>query len=510
MKAFARLAGCCNPIALALLYVTLTTSAQAPKHLPALPLSPISSTVLVARMTHSGRLPLPAIESLLKSTTISGSCTPTPCVLPNVQASEVGAPVNETPLVSNPRNKTQLLAGGNDFNCASSMLGFYTSSNSGSTWTHTCMGTLPGQVGLGHPGVGYDRLNTAYAIGIDANLDLSGSSIVFEKSTNNGATWTSPAVAVTPTISGGFTDKPWLQIDTNPGSPHLNTLYISVTQFDSPPSTQFFQSQISVSNSRDHGKTWSTATVDTALFPDVDQFSDLAIDTSGTVYVSWMRCTSFAQIGCGGTTASLMVSKSRDSGNTWSSPVVLAAVNLAPGCGSSFYGCLPNTSEPVSEIPAMGVDNSGGSFAGRLYAVMYNWTGTFMQVQVSSSTDHGATWGSPVTVAPPTATNDQFFPWLSVSKDGTVGVTWLDRRNDPNNVSYEAFASLSSDGGTTFPANIDLSSAPSNPFNDGFGGGFMGDNTGNTWVNPGPALRASWTDTRSGVAQNETGGYRPE
>jgi len=141
---------------------------------------------------------------------------------------------------------------------------------------------------------------------------------------------------------------------------------------------------------------------------------------------------------------------------------------------------------------------------------MYNWTGTFMQVKVASSTDHGATWGSPVPVAPPTATNDQFFPWLSVSSNGTVGVTWLDRRNDPNNVNYEAFASLSSDGGTTFPANIDLSSAPSNPFNDGFGGGFMGDNSGNAWANPGPTLRASWTDTRSGVAQNETGGFRPQ
>jgi len=508
MKTFARLAGCTSPITLALLYVTLTTSAQAPNHQPALPLTPISSGVLVAQMVHSSRLPLPAIENLLRPTTPSGSCTPTPCTLPNVQASEGGFPVVETPLVSNPRKASQLLTGGYDFNCVSSSLGFYTSGNSGSTWTRTCMGTLPGQLGFGHPGVGYDRLNTAYAIGIDANFDLSGSSIVFAKSGNNGLTWTSPAVAVTPTISGGFTDKPWLQIDTNPGSPHLNTLYISVTQFDSPPPIQPFESQISVSNSRDHGKTWSTATVDD-VFLDVDQFSDLAIDTSGTVYVSWMRCSPQAPFGCGGTTASLMVSKSTDGGNTWSSPVLLAAVNLAPAC-HSFYGCLPNTLEPVSEIPVIAVDNSGGSFAGRLYAVMYNWTGTFMQVQVSSSTDHGATWGSPVTVAPPTATNDQFFPWLSVSKDGTVGVTWLDRRNDPNNVNYEAFASLSSDGGTTFAANIDLSSVPSNPFNDGFGGGFMGDNSGSTWANPGPTLRASWTDTRSGVAQNETGGYRPD
>jgi hypothetical protein len=81
-----------------------------------------------------------------------------------------------------------------------------------------------------------------------------------------------------------------------------------------------------------------------------------------------------------------------------------------------------------------------------------------------------------------------------------------DRRNDPANVNYEAFASLSFDGGQTFSANIDLSSMPSDPFDDGFGGGFIGDYSGNTWA--GATLRASWTDTRSGVAQDETGGFR--
>src|SRR5215813_6689382 len=72
MKTFARLASCSSPFALALLYMTLTTNAQAPRHQLAVPLSPISSGVLVAQMIHSSRMPLPAIENLLKPTTHRG------------------------------------------------------------------------------------------------------------------------------------------------------------------------------------------------------------------------------------------------------------------------------------------------------------------------------------------------------------------------------------------------------------------------------------------------------
>jgi hypothetical protein len=46
----------------------------------------------------------------------------------------------------------------------------------------------------------------------------------------------------------------------------------------------------------------------------------------------------------------------------------------------------------------------------------------------------------------------------------------------------------------------------SNPFNDGFGGGFMGDYTGNTWA--GATLFASWMDSRDlTVMQDEVGGF---
>jgi hypothetical protein len=200
--------------------------------------------------------------------------------------------------------------------------------------------------------------------------------IIFEKSTDNGQKWSAPAVAVTPLFSGGLTDKPWLQVDDN-----ASALYLSVTQFDATGN----DTEISVSHSTNGGTSWTTSAVDTAqVFPAVDQFSDLAIGTDGTVYVSWMRCTAIGE--CAGTQATLLLSRSTDGGNTWSKPVTLAPDNS----GCCFYGQLPNTGERVSEIPVLGIDNSSGPHAGTLYAAFYTWTGSFMVVDVATSTTGAA------------------------------------------------------------------------------------------------------------------------
>jgi hypothetical protein len=466
-----------------------------------LPRSPLSGSVLVAQAIHAGKLQPTSHGTGLTPLPQLPTCSPTPCALPNVQASEGGKPVNEDPIAANPANVEDLLTGGNDYNC-SSLLGFFASANGGSTWNHTCMNTPAADpVGCGDPGVGYDLTGAAFITGIvSPSSSCFPGMIAFEKSTDNGKKWSAPAVAVTPLFSGGLTDKPWLQVDDNPSSPHANALYLSVTQFDATGN----DTQISVSHSTNGGASWTTRAVDKVQVfpPQVDQFSDLAIGKDGTVYVSWMRCTASGGE-CSGTQATLLLSKSTDGGTTWSTPVTLATVTLAPDPSHCcFYGQLPNTGERVSEIPVLGIDNSSGT----LYAAFYTWTGTFMVVDVASSTNGGSTWGTPVRVTPPGDPNDEFFPWLSVSSGGLVGVTWLDRRDNPANLSYEAFAAISNDGGATFP-NLLIASAVSSPKNDGFKGGFMGDYTGNVWNSTGTILYASWMDSRNGVnMQDEVGG----
>jgi len=464
-----------------------------------LPNTPESTSTQVAKALRSGTMALP---NSLPTFSIQQSlaCTPLPCVLPNVQASTGTNIANEDPIAANPRNPLQLLTGANDYNCPTYQ-GFYASGDGGSTWNHTCLPALPGGSGLGDPMVGYDRLNNTFAGGI--GVGSPGQVIVVSKSIDNGTTWGVPVVAAVPLL-GGSTDKGWMEIDTTFGSPHLNCLYVSVTQFD--PSSN---SQISVSHSCNHGRTWSTVAVDAEQFypTAVDQFSDLAIGKDGTVYVSWMRCPANGPTGdCGGTSVQMLVSKSTDGGVTWSAPVTTATPMLAPDSCGAFYGCLPNTLERVSNIPVIAIDNSAGANTGHLYVVYYTWTGTQMKVYVTHSTDGGATWSTGVPVAPASARKDQFFPWVNVSARGTIGVTWLDRRNDPSNINYDVYAAFSSNGGANFFANQKLTSVMSNPFNDGFGSQFMGDYTGNTWN--GATLFASWMDSRNGsFMQDEVGGY---
>jgi len=434
-----------------LLLLSMATLAIAQANNSPLEKSPISTGVLMSRAVRAGRVHLN--QSASGNATLPDlTCGPPPCVLPNVNVSQSSVLANEVPVVVNPRNSQQILSGANDYACAN-IQGFYASSDGGSTWTRTCLNAIAGDFGEGDPGVGYDLHNVAYITGIDAN-----SGIVFETSHNNGATWSAPKVAAAPFFSGGLADKPWFEIDTYPASPHANALYISVTQFD--PSSN---SQITVSHSNNGGTTWTTVPVDTKqLFPNVDQFTDIATAKDGTVYVTWIRCTANGASGdCGGTTASIMLSKSTDGGNTWSAASVIFTATLAPDpkfC--CFYGALPNTSERMSNIPVIAADNSFSVHSGNLYVAYYNWTGNFMKVYVATSTNGGATWTSKA-VAPSSATHDQFFPWVNVNRQGLVGVSWMDRRNDAANINYEAFASFSANGGASFTPNQDLSAAPS-------------------------------------------------
>ena len=342
MKVFSRLSVLSLVASVLVLWLVFGTHAEAPESTTVLPLSPVSAGVLVAHAIRAGLIqPLPVAPEALPTKALT--CSPAPCVLPNVQASEGGMPVNENPISANPKNSLQLLTGGNDYNCPN-FLGFYTTSDNGSTWAHKCMDAVSGTVGLSDPGVGYDRNNTAYIIGLDGSPGLP-LVVVFEKSTDNGTTWSSPQIAVHPAFSSGIVDKPWLAIDTTATSPYVNTLYISATSFSKDQT----QNRISVSHSMDGGTTWRTALVDVLQpAPLVDQFSDLTIGKDGSVYVTWMHCFEKANE-CAGTQATMYFSKSKDGGNTWSRPAAIASPHLAPDtCPSSsrcFYGTLPNTNE---------------------------------------------------------------------------------------------------------------------------------------------------------------------
>jgi Neuraminidase (sialidase) len=283
--------------------------------------------------------------------------------------------------------------------------------------------------------------------------------------------------------------------DTSSASQRVNSLYVSGVMW----THSGHQNQVMVSHSTDGGVTWAQAVAEPVqTYPRQDFFTRMVVGKDGAVFLTWMRCTGTNDEICGSNIAHMMFSKSGDGGNTWSAPRLMATVTM--------NWELPNSNQVrVYNYPVVAVDNSNGPHTGRLYAAMNTWTGHYLRVQVIRSTDGGATWSKPVPVAPTSDTHDQFFPALSVSPKGLVGVSWLDRRNDPNNIDYQAFAAISTDGGQTFP-NTQLTQAFSNPDTDG-DNGWMGDYTGNTWA--GPDFIAAWMDSSNGIDMQEVvGGVR--
>jgi hypothetical protein len=426
------------------------------------------------------------------------TCTPAPCLLPNVQISVGLGPVDNNVIAVNQKNTMQLLSAGNDFTC-SSLIGGYTSNDSGATWSAFCMTLLAGAEGLGQPTVAYDRLNRAYLAGLQ--IRNQHGVVVLQRSPNNGTSWSGPRQVVG-AVLGGDADSPFFAIDTTPTSPLLNSIYLSSTQFDAAGNVRIF-----VTNSHDGGATYKTVAVSSKqLTPKTAQFSTLAVGRDGAVYAAWLQCPG-AGIGgaCAGGFGTMMFAKSSDGGTTWSAPKAMTTIKLAPDtCGCTFYGMLPNTTAPVANFPALAVDNSTGANSGRLYVSLYSWTGTQMRVGFVTSGDGGTTWSAFKRISSVTAARDQFFPWISVNPNGLVGVSWMDRRNDAANIRYEAFAAFSSNGGVTFSAPATLSTVASDPALDGFGGNFLGDQTGNAWA--ARTFLIVYPDTRSGVAQDEGGG----
>jgi len=202
-------------------------AADAKAHSASLLKNAVSGDVQVERALRSGQLKVKGGHAPTRILPPTTTCSPAPCVLPNVQASEGGQPVEETTVAVTPNNPKNVLTGANDYNCGNSYMGLYASGDGGTTWNTNCMPVEAGQIGCGDPGVGYDLHNTAYAVSIENCGDAAPgpSAIVMAKSTNNGASWN-----YQPLPGSSATPNPWGvqtrgSADGNTAAPFLSSIF---------------------------------------------------------------------------------------------------------------------------------------------------------------------------------------------------------------------------------------------------------------------------------------------
>ena len=368
-------------------------------------------------------------------------------------------------------------------------IGWATSTDGGTTWTH---GFLPGLTtgeGTGpydaasDPAVAYDAKHGVWMI---SSLPISNTSqvpaVAVSRSTD-GVTWQSP-VSVDSTAESS--DKNWIVCDSWPTSPHYGNCYV---EWDDP----FASDEIFMSTSSDGGLTWGApiATGDAAVgiggqplvqpsgkvivpiesaqanemiaFSSADggatwaatvpiagiqthldaggirsgPLPSAAIDGAGTVWVVWEDCR--FRSGC--STNDLVYSTSSD-GVNWST------VTRIP---------IDDTSSTVDHfIPGLGIDpaTSGATAHVAMHYYYYsesNCTVSSCQLYVGfiSSSNGGTSWNAPTTL---TSAAMQLL-WLPNSQNGLMVGDYI-ATVFTNGIPHGVFAVAQANSGSTFSEAI--------------------------------------------------------
>ncbi len=347
---------------------------------------------------------------------------------------------------------SHLVAGWNDdgqYLSTLSLTAYAYSTNGGRTWRDGgVIPPIPGGLNIGDPEVKADRQGNFYFATLAIRPD--GVSIVgVSKSTNGGKTFSVPVQASVGLDPADFQDKEFMAID-NTGGTYDGTIYVTWTDFFANPPPAAFN-QIVMARSTNGGRSFMKAIPVSP--PGGFQDSIPRVGPQGELYVLYVDYD----------VSGLRLSKSTDGGRTFGADGLdntliarfqfIGTPNL--NCGRTVL----KGDIRVGQSPSLAVNPTNGD----VYVVYESNPPGPDQADVYfiRSTDGGVTWSEPLKISDDRTRNDQFFPFLAVSPDGIIGVSFNDRRNDPANLKYDKYLAVSRDGGRTFEPNIRMNSVAS-------------------------------------------------
>lgn len=349
----------------------------------------------------------------------------------------------------------------------------------------------------------------AHQVSLSLSADQATSAILVSKMPSGSASWSSPVTLIRDAGTGRLNDKESITAD-----PHDSNFVYAVWDRVELPGTQFlppeakshaFRGTPMFSRSTDGGLTWEPAR--SMLLGDPNDFTignQIVVLPDGTlVDVAFLGTGSGVQPSNHNFIA---VMRSTDRGVSWSKPI---EVTQFEGVGVAD----PDTGFPVragDNLPEAAVDPTTGSIYvtwgdGRFSSFAHD------DIALSRSNDGGLTWSVPVKVNQTPVPTSAFLATPAVTRDGTVGVSYYDFRNNTQSkttlptdvwlVHCHAAAANCTDAGswtseTHLMGPFDLDTAPIAR------GLFVGDYEG--LVASGTSFLAVFVATNSGNLANRT------
>jgi hypothetical protein len=419
-------------------------------------------------------------------------------------------------IVVNPLDPRMIVGSYDHFDGDGSAPAYATSTDGGHTWA---TGTFTGSWGSGGytpiPGesnVAFDGRGNAYYTSLA--LSSTVSTALFMLTSTNGLDWNTPVPVV---VQGQYeyVASVSLAVDQRTQGAYANSLHAFWTYIvnDEP-----FWRGIKTRRSTDGGISWS-AQADVSDPVHIYSFGpSSAVASDGTVYVAFEYKPNNILL----EPRELYLDRSTDGGVTWGPDRLIGGtpITFAGGPDWKYHELVLVVKEScnylrINHFPQIVVSPSNPN---EVYAVWNDgrWEpeyilcggqGRFSDIAFSKTTDGGSTWSTPTRLNDDPQGNgiDQFQPAIGIAPDGTIGVTWYDRRYDPSGDWYDLVYAQSTDGGATWSPNERVTDVSSNP--DHLQDFKLVDDLGvrrsvafppdNSYV------LAAWLDTRAGTRQGD-------
>ncbi|WP_430477007.1 sialidase family protein [Bacillus cereus] len=407
----------------------------------------------------------------------------------NVRVTSNNSSQNEPSVAVNLSNPNTIVATGNDFRLGDTRTGLYRSTDKGKTWTNNILPIPAGFTAAADAVVNWGGDNFFLVSGLVFNRNVAGEgvdgTIVVYRSTNNGQTFSTPIIVNQGNGIAEHNDKSYSAIDISSKSPFRGRAYVSYTQF-----TNNVNSQILFHRSTNGGVIWSAPVAITGVITGNTfvQGSNITVGPNGEVYVGWIERQQFNL----GNNAFFRIRRSNDGGVTFGPTITVAQITALP---FTLNSNVNNWQFRTPTNAFLAVDLSKGHNKGRVYAVWNDYSTGNAQI-LSSHSDNGANWSTPVRVNSENPANTQnFLPFPVVDpSSGKVKVVYYTNRVS-GATNLDVFLSESSNGGNSFSKHKRVTDQSFNP-NTG-NALFIGDYIFAAAL-PHDGLVTVWTDTRTG------------